>query len=179
MTFAFVKTAAGLPTLAMAFGVALGMAAPVAAQAEAEACPANEGPAIQANVAGLKDRTGIVKLELYPDNPTDFLKDDHDLIAQGKVFRRVEMKPPATGELVMCMKVPKPGRYALLFTHNRDGKNKFSFWSDGAGFPSNHRLGRQRPSVDEALVEVGKGVTVTNIRVQYLRGLAGFGPLTN
>ena len=156
-----------------------GLVPPAAAQGEAEACPTNEGPAIQANITGLKDRTGIVKLELYPDNATDFLKDDHDLIAQGKFFHRVQIRPPATGELVMCMKVPRPGRYALLFTHNRDGKNKFSFWSDGAGFPSNRRLGRQRPSVDEALIEVGKGVTVTNIRAQYLRGLGGFAPLSN
>lgn len=170
----------GLLRLAGKFLVApimLGMAVPAVAQGQAEACPANEGPAIQANITGLKDRTGMVKLELYPDNAADFLKDDRDLIAQGKFFHRVQAKTPATGELVLCMKVPRPGRYALLFTHNRDGKNKFSFWSDGAGFPSNHRLGRQRPSVDEALIDVGKGVTVTNIRVQYLRGLGGFGPL--
>ncbi len=155
----------------------LGIAVPALAQGEAEACPANEGSAIQANITGLKDRAGMVKLELYPDNAADFLKDDRDLIAQGKFFHRVQSKTPATGELVMCMKVPRPGRYALLFTHNRDGKNKFSFWSDGAGFPSNRKLGRQRPTVDEALIDVGKGVTVTNIRVQYLRGIAGFGPL--
>ena len=174
-TFAPVKIAAA----ALAVLTAAAAAAPAAAQGEAESCPANEGSAIQANITGLKDRTGMVKLELYPDNAADFLKDDRDLIAQGKFFHRVQAKPPATGELVMCMKVPRPGRYALLFTHNRDGKNKFSFWSDGAGFPSNHKLGRQRPSVDEALIDVGKGVTVTNIRVQYLRGLSGFGPLSN
>ena len=151
--------------------LALGAAAPAFAQGEGAPCPANEGPAIQANVTGLKDRAGEVKLELYPDNETDFLKDDRDLIAQGKFFRRVQVKTPATGEVVLCMKVPRPGRYALLVTHNRDGKNKFSFWSDGAGFPSNRRLGRSRPTVDEALIDVGRGVTVTTIRVQYLRGL--------
>lgn len=159
--------------------LAVVMATPAIAQGEGEACPANEGPAIQATIAGLKDRTGIVKLELYPDNATDFLKDDRDLIAQGKFFRRVQVKTPATGEVVLCMKVPRPGRYALLFTHNRDNKMKFSFWSDGAGFPSNRKLGRQRPSVDEAVIDVGKGVTATTIRAQYLRGLGGFGPLGN
>ena len=167
-----------MKTIALLAGavLALGTAVPAMAQGEGEACPANEGSAIQANITGLKDRAGIVKLELYPDNAADFLKDDRDLIAQGKFFRRVQLKTPATGEVVLCIKVPRPGRYALLFTHNRDGKNKFSFWSDGAGFPSNRRLGRQRPSVDEALIEVGKGVTVTNIRTQYLHGLGGFAP---
>ena len=172
-TFPPVKIAAG----ALALLLLPVVASPAAAQGEAEACPANEGSAIQANITGLKDRSGMVKLELYPDNAADFLKDDRDLIAQGKLFHRVQSKTPATGEVVMCMKVPRPGRYALLFTHNRDSKMKFSFWSDGAGFPGNKRLGRQRPTVDEAVIDVGKGVTVTTIRVQYLRGLGGFGPL--
>ena len=168
-----------LPATALFAGALLVLTAatPAWAQGEGEACPANEGSAIQATVTGLKDRTGNVKLELYPDDAADFLKDDHDLIAQGKFFRRVQVKTPATGAVVLCMKVPRPGRYALLFTHNRDGKMKFSFWSDGAGFPSNRRLGRQRPSLDEAVIDVGKGVTATTIRAQYLRGLGGFGPL--
>ena len=46
------------------------------------------------------------------------------------------------------MRVPAPGRYALLFTHNRDGKNKFNFWADGAGFASQRAssAGRGRSS---------------------------------
>ena len=74
------------------------------------------------------------------------------------------------------MTVPRPGRYALLVTHNRDGKNKFSFWSDGAGFPGNERIGRSRPKLAQAEVEAGAGITVATVRVQYLRGLGGFGP---
>jgi uncharacterized protein (DUF2141 family) len=77
----------------------------------------------------------------------------------------------------MCIRVPRPGRYALLLTHNRDGKNKFSLWTDGAGFASNRKLGRSRPKVEQALVEVGAGVTTVHITAQYLRGLGGFGPI--
>ena len=146
---------------------------------DAAACSAGEGPAIQANIIGLKDRTGELKLELYPDNEADFLKDDRDLLKEGKLFRRVRAPTPATGPTVMCMRVPRPGRYALLFTHNRDGRNKFSFWSDGAGFPSNIKLGRSRPKVAQAEISVGEGVTVTTIRAQYLRGLGGFGPVNS
>lgn len=146
---------------------------------DAGACTGG-GSAIQANITGLKDRTGELKLELYPANEADFLKDDRDLIAQGKVFRRISVPTPATGSMVsLCIRPPHPGRYALLFTHNRDGKNKFNFWSDGAGFPSNTKLGRTRPKVGEAVVEVGQGVAVANIRAQYLRGLRGFGPVGN
>lgn len=143
---------------------------------DAAACAAG-APAIQANISGLKDRKGELKLELYPATEEDFLKDDRDLIAAGKTFRRVRVPTPASGTTSLCIRVPRPGRYALLFTHDRDGKNKFNFWSDGAGFPSNVKLGRQRPKLKEALIDVGNGVAVTNIRAQYLRGLGGFGPV--
>ncbi len=144
---------------------------------DAAACTRNEGPAIQANITGLKDRKGTLKLELYPADEADFLKDDRDLIAAGKTFRRVSVPAPASGSIVMCIRVPRPGRYALLFSHDRDGKNKFSFWSDGAGFPDNTRLGRSRPKLKQALVQVGPGIAVVNIRAQYLRGFSGFGPI--
>lgn len=57
----------------------------------------------------------------------------------------------------MCIRVPHPGRYALLFTHDRDGKNKFNFWSDGAGFPANTKLGRRKPPLASALIDVPNG----------------------
>ena len=66
--------------------------------------------------------------------------------------------------------VPRP-------IYNRDGKNKFNFWSDGAGFASNVKLGRTRPKLDMARIVVPEGVVTTTIRAQYLRGLGGFGPL--
>ncbi|MEG3163917.1 DUF2141 domain-containing protein [Sphingomonas sp. PB2P19] len=144
---------------------------------DAAACRASEGPAIQVDATGLKDRTGDLKLELYPANETDFLKPDKDLLAAGKTFRRISVTTPAAGAIALCLRVPRPGRYALLLVHNRDGKNKFSFWSDGAGFPGNVKLGRARPKVGQALIDVGSGITVTHIRLQYLRGLGGFGPV--
>ncbi|MEG3083861.1 DUF2141 domain-containing protein [Sphingomonas sp. PB2P12] len=155
--------------------------APAGAQAmlgsDAAACQPGGGSAIAVEVTGLKDRTGELKLELYPAEEADFLKDDHVLLAAGKTFRRVTVSTPAAGAPALCIRVPKPGRYALLLTHNRDGKNKFSFWTDGAGFASNRKLGRSRPKVQQALVEVGGGVTTVRITVQYLRGLGGFGPI--
>ena len=146
---------------------------------DAAACRPGEGPAIAVEVIGLKDRTGELKLELYPGEEADFLKGDRVLIAAGKTFRRVVVPTPVKGTPMLCIRVPRPGHYALLLTHNRDGKNKFSFWTDGAGFASNTKLGRSRPKVEQALVEVGAGVTTVRITVQYLRGLGGFGPVTS
>lgn len=139
-------------------------------------CRAGQGPAVRATIVGLKDRTGRLKLELYPATEADFLKDDRDLVREGKVFRRVWADTPARGAVALCIKAPAAGRYAILFTHDRDGRNKFNFWKDGAGFPSTARLGRSRPKLAQALITVGPGITDTVIRAQYLRGLSGFAP---
>lgn len=144
---------------------------------DAAACASGGGPAILARIEGLKDRKGNLKLELYPANDEDFLQDDGVLVRAGKTFRRVKVPTPAGGPIAMCIRVPHPGRYALLFTHDRDGKNKFNFWSDGAGFPANTKLGRRKPPLASALIDVPNGVATTTIRAQYLRGLGGFGPV--
>jgi uncharacterized protein (DUF2141 family) len=168
--------------LVVAFATITAVAMPAHAQTiggDAGACSAGGGPAILANLGGLKDRKGMLKLELYPANDADFLADDTKLIAAGKVFRRIRFQIPASGPIEICMRVPRPGRYALLAVHDRDGKNKFNFFSDGAGFPSDARLGMSRPKLAQALIDVGPGVVSTAIRLQYLRGISGFGPLKN
>jgi uncharacterized protein (DUF2141 family) len=163
--------------------LALSVAAPAVARPvpppaqDIASCATPGGAPIHVNVVGLKDHTGRLKLELYPANDGDFLKDDRDLIKEGKVFRRVWSQTPASGNPVLCIRAPGPGRWAVLLTHDRDGKNKFNFWEDGAGFPSNQKLGRSRPKVRQALVNVGPGGGQITIRAQYLRGLGGFGPL--
>jgi uncharacterized protein (DUF2141 family) len=161
---------------ALALAASPAVAAQAAIGSDAAACSSG-GPAIRVTVDGLKDRTGELKLELYPATEADFLKDDRDLIKEGKFFRRVRLPTPSTGPVVLCIRVPTPGTYALLFTHNRDGRNKFNFWSDGAGFPSNTRLGRSRPKVSEGRIVVPEGVVSIDIHAQYLRGLGGFGPI--
>ena len=146
---------------------------------DAGACAVGNGPAILASVGGFKDRGGVLMLELYPADAADFLAPDTKLIAAGKVFRRIRIGIPASGPVELCMRVPRPGRYALLAVHDRDGKTKFNFFSDGAGFPGNAKLGMSRPKVAAASIDVGQGVVSTAIRLQYLRGISGFGPLKN
>lgn len=156
------------------------IATPAAAQPvlgeDAAACTGGGVPAIRVNVTGLKDRSGRLKLELYPANEDDFLKDDRDLKREGKFFRRIWAQTPPSGAVSLCIRAPRPGRYALLFTHDRDGKNKFNFWRDGVGFSSNRKLGRSRPELNEAAINVGNGVVTVRIHTQYLRGLSGFAP---
>ncbi|MEG3177489.1 DUF2141 domain-containing protein [Sphingomonas sp. RB3P16] len=168
--------------LSLALGAALTTLSPGSASAggvmgvDAAHCTSGHGPAIQVNVLDLKDRRGQLKLELYPANPTDFMRSDTELLSEGKVFRRVTVEAPVTGEVAMCIRVPHPGRYALLFLHSRRAQDKFDFWQDGVGLRANTRIGRARPSVANAAVEVGGGVAVLDIKTQYLRGLGGFSP---
>lgn len=140
-------------------------------------CATRAGVSLYVNITGLKDRTGRMKLELYPPNETDFLRDDTSLKRENKPFRRIWAQTPASGPVRLCIRAPQAGTWAVLFTHDRDGKNKFNFWEDGAGFPSNQKLGRSRPKVRQALVNVGPGGGQITIKAQYLRGLGGFGPL--
>lgn len=165
----------------MIAGVALLGPAAASAQvlgSDAAACQPGGGPAIEATVTGLKDRKGDVRLELYPATAEDFLKGDHELLAQDKVFRRVTVPIPggaAAGTAVICLRVPRPGRYALVMIHSRDGKARFDYKIDGAGTPGNRRIGFGKPKVEEASLSVGAGVTPVAIKAQYL-GLFGFSP---
>ena len=160
----------------MIIAALVAVAAPQSVNADDSAACRSDGPAIRVAVTGLKDRTGRLKLELYPATASDFLKDDRDLVREGKVFRRTWSPTPAAGPVSLCIRAPAPGSYALLFTHDRDGRNKFNVWRDGAGVPANTRLGRSRPRLAAARVSVGVGVTEVTIRAQYLRGLSGFAP---
>ncbi|UZK64902.1 DUF2141 domain-containing protein [Sphingomonas sp. M1-B02] len=156
------------------------LAMPSAAAAQADpldgSCAIGSGPTLRVNIIGLKDRTGRLKLELYPGNEADFLKDDREIKREGKQMRRVWSATPAAGPVTLCIRAPSAGQWALLFTHDRDGKNKFNFWQDGAGFPSNQRLGRSRPKVRQALVNIPAAGGQITVRAQYLKGLGGFGP---
>lgn len=142
-------------------------------------CAIAQGPMIQVHVEGLKDRTGRLKVELYPANEEDFLRDDTELLELRKPFRRVWAQIPASNPATICIRAPYAGKWAMLVTHDRDGRNKFNFWKDGAGFPKNNRLGRVRPKLNQALIDVPAQGGQLTVKLQYLRGLGGFGPLTD
>ena len=146
-------------------------------KAEGQCRPNEHGPAYLVEVKGLKDRQGLLKLELYPAKDGDFLADDNVLIAAGKPFRRVEMPVPREGRVEMCIRAPAPGTYALSLLHDRDGNHKFALSVDGVGFAGNPKLGWSKPKAAAASVPVGSGPTPIAIVVNYRRGLLSFGPL--
>ena len=134
------------------------------------------GPAILVGVDGLKDRSGNLKLEVYPSNDRDFLADDNVLLMAGKTFRRVVIKVPKTGRPVLCVRVPEPGTYSLVLMHDRDSNGRFNFTSDGVGFPGNPKIGWSKPKATAAHITAKATLTPTSILLNYRTGLASFGP---
>ena len=146
-------------------------------KAEGRCRPGETGPALLVSVVGLKDRSGDLKLEVYPANDQDFLQDDKILIAQGKTFRRVEEAVPADGTPTLCIRLPGPGSYGVSLLHDRDANHKFNLSGDGVGFAGNHRLSWSKPKAAASSVVAGAGLTQVPIVLNYRRGLLSFAPL--
>jgi uncharacterized protein (DUF2141 family) len=160
---------------------ALTMAAVIASNpslgiAQGQCRPGEPGPAFEVTVEGLMDRSGQLRLELYPANDADFLADDNLLIAAGKPFARVVAAVPPQGPAMLCIRAPRPGRYALSLLHDRNADHRFTLSSDGIGFAGNPRLGWSKPKADKASATVGQDLARIAIRLNYRRGL-GMRPL--
>jgi len=147
-------------------------------QGEAALCHAGATrPALLIEIAGLKDRAGELRIELYPDHDPDFLGDKNKLIAAGKTFRRILFAVPPGPRPVACLGVPAPGRYALVIIHDRQAKRKFNALSDGIAFPGDPKLSFSQPPASKAWVTVGGGVDRIRVRMQYLHGFLQVGPV--
>lgn len=139
--------------------------------------PNEKGPALVVQAIGLKDRKGLLRIDLYPPNEDDFMADEETLSAQNKIFRRQEMIIPKSGAIKICVRVPKPGVYAVILTHDRDANHRVTVSEDGVGIPINPPHLMHEPRVQESLVTIGSGVTTIPVRFNYRRGLLSFAPL--
>jgi uncharacterized protein (DUF2141 family) len=162
--------------LALLSGVAL-PSTPGLGKAEARCRSGEDGPAFLIDIVGLKDRQGNLKLEVYPANDADFLQDDNILIAQGKTFRRIEVPVPTNDPVTLCVRLPGPGRYAVIVLHDRDRNRKFGLSVDGVGFGGNPKLGMGKPKATAAAIIAGGSPTRERIVMNYRRGLFSFGPI--
>ncbi|MBS0255091.1 MAG: DUF2141 domain-containing protein [Proteobacteria bacterium] len=141
-------------------------------------CRADEpGPALLINVLGLKDRKGLLKVEVYPPDDDGWLADDNLLVGAGKTFRRVEIATPPSGPATLCVRVPGPGAYTLMVLHDRDANHKITISSDGFGVPQAQHFRYRKPRAAEARVMAGPGLTRINVTLAYRSGLFSFDPI--
>jgi len=156
--------------VALALGAAMvlpavGHAGPVGPFASV--CQAGE-PAMLVHVTGFKSRTGMLRVQSYGGDPDHYFD-------KGSYLKRIEVPVPASGALDVCLPVPAAGRYAVSVRHDIDGSGKTGK-SDGGGMSGNPHVSlmdlvfKRKPSPDQVAVEVGHGVKVVPITLNYLAG---------
>jgi uncharacterized protein (DUF2141 family) len=135
---------------------------------DAGVCSAGTGSAILVRVQGLKDRVGPLRVRTFGGSPSTYFD-------KKKTLKRVELTPPVSGPVEVCMAVPGPGVYAVDIRHDAN-RNGDTDKSDGAGASGNPKISLfaiifgKRPSAEQVAVRVGNGVVPINIQVQYLQG---------
>lgn len=150
---------------------------PELGKAEGQCRPGEPGPAFMADIVGLKDHTGKLKLEVYPATDEDFLADDNVLVMAHKTFRRVEVDVPHDAEPRLCVRLPGPGTYAVSVLHDRDNNRRFNWQRDGIGFSANPHLGWSKPKAAHVAAQAGPGITPLRIVMNYRNGLFSIGPI--
>ncbi len=146
-------------------------AAPATAQEilgpDAAACrPGASGPAALVRVYGFKDRGGTLRVQVYGHNPDDFLE-------KGKKLKRIDLPMTASGDMNICVELPRYGQYAIAVRHDRDGNNK-SGWNDGGGFSGNPKISltNLKPDYEDVSFAAREGVTVVDVVMNYRSGLS-------
>ena len=120
---------------------------------------------IVVRISNLRNGSGNVVAELYPNDPANFLK--------GRV--RIERAfQPAAGEgtVDVCLTAPEPGTYAVAVYHDENANVKFDKnWiglpAEGYGISNNPKIFLSPPTFGEAKFEALMGPTVIPVEVRY------------
>jgi uncharacterized protein (DUF2141 family) len=133
--------------------------------ADAAVCAAGK-PALLVHVNGLKQPTGTLKLSVYGNNPSVYLKKEGRL-------RRIKVPVRSRGPIDVCLAVPRSGRYAVAVHHDLNG-NGDRDRHDGGGYSNNPRvsLTNLRPAFTRTAVTVGQGPARVEVRLLYINGLS-------
>ena len=162
------------PLVAGAAVTALALSTPAGATivgANAAVCVAGR-PSLLVRVNGLKQPTGTLKLSIYGNNPSVYLK------KQGRL-RRIKVPVRGRGPIDVCIAVPRSGRYAVAVHHDLNGNGDKDRY-DGGGYSNNPRVSitNMRPAFSRTAVSVGQAPAKVDVRLLYVRGLS-VGPATS
>lgn len=157
-----------LPLIAGAAVATLGFAVPAGGAivgADAAVCAAGK-PSLLVRVNGLKQPTGTLKLSVYGNNPSVYLK------KQGRL-RRIKVPVNNRGPIDVCIAVPRSGRYAVAVHHDLNA-NGNKDRHDGGGYSNNPKVSitNMRPPFARTAVSVGQSPARVNVRLLYVRGLS-------
>jgi uncharacterized protein (DUF2141 family) len=142
---------------------------------DAAACRTGKD-AVLITIDGFKNREGTVRVELWPGTQEDFMRNHHELVAEGKAYHRVTVPVPASGPAKVCVPLPGPGTYAVGAFHSPSGQRKFNFRQDGATFTRNPKVGLSKPKAADVAMRFNSGLSEATVTMNYLRGL-GFRPI--
>jgi uncharacterized protein (DUF2141 family) len=154
-----------VPLLALAAPV--GVARATVLGPDAAACTAGSGQsAVLVRVTGFKERTGDLRVQVYGDDPDDFL-------AKGQKLRRIDLPVTPAGPMDVCVALPKAGNYAVAVRHDVDGNGKSSR-NDGGGFSRNPDLSlfSLKPKYKDVVISVGHAPRSISIVLNYVQGLS-------
>lgn len=135
---------------------------------QAAACAEGSGrTALLVTISGINGYKGILRLDLYSDDPATFLAGKDKTLAAGKLFQRLHVPVPESGEPRICIELPGPGRYALFVLHDKNGNDAVNVFSDGFGFSNNPKIGLFLPKVKSAAFSAGPGVQPMPVHLSY------------
>lgn len=117
----------------------------LAGLALARAAPANAEPIdVEVEVSGLRAATGRVLVALH-DKRRAFPSRWEQAVAAAEV-------PAATGSLTVTLRLPRPGRFALIVVHDEDGDGRMT--KNAWGLPrEGYATGRNAPTLEFPLFE--------------------------
>ena len=117
---------------------------------------------VKVNIRNLGSYEGNVRVQVYGDNPDDFL-------SKGKKLKRVDVAIDPHGEdVALCIPLPKVGQYAFVALHDMDANGRANFLTEGFGFSNNPRLFLSPPDHEDVVVAVRSGVQELDIEMNYV-----------
>lgn len=146
--------------------IGLCISRPVAAQSGP--CSSTTGPSILVKIAGLKHRSGTVRIRLFGGDPKTYFDKRYAL-------KRIEFAIPKIGDVEQCIAVTRTGAYAVDVRHDANNNGK-SDRADGAGASGNPDVSlldvifKKKPPAGRVQIKVDRGTTVATIIVKYLSG---------
>jgi len=116
-------------------------------------------PRALVDVSGINSGEGTLRVQIYSDNPEDFL-------VSGKKVTRVDV-PTIEGEQLVCVTFPAAGTYSMAVMHDKNANGKADIFSEGFGFSNNPKLMFGPPEHEETLFSVEPGVKKMDVALTY------------